>query len=324
MRRNIIKLKNPHLRNPYLIVGWPGMGEVAFRVTAYLIDKLKAEEFAEINPRAFFHHTSCVVNKGIIRITDLPINKFFFWKNPEDKNDLVIFLSSAQPDFSKTKDYSKLILDVAREYKVKRIYGFASIPKTVDHVKTPEVQAACTHTEDMRKLKDLGIQIMDQGQISGMNGIFIALAKSKGFRGICLLGEIPVYAIHIENPKAALEILKIFTRLIDIKIDLSDLQEQADLVEREISKLIDYVKGTSEGLEPIGEEEIEKIKKLLSQHSFLPSSVSAKIEKLFEMARKDLSKVGELKKELDRWSVYKDYEDRFLDLFKKKSKGKEN
>jgi hypothetical protein len=38
---------------------------------------------------------------------------------------------------------------------------------------------------------------------------------------------------------------------------------------------------------------------------------------LFERAVKDRSKAFELKQELDRLGVFKDYEDRFLDLFKK-------
>ena len=42
----------------------------------------------------------------------------------------------------------------------------------------------------------------------------------------------------------------------------------------------------------------------------------SKIEKLFNAAKADLSQAGELKKELDRWNIYKDYEDRFLDLFR--------
>ena len=41
------------------------------------------------------------------------------------------------------------------------------------------------------------------------------------------------------------------------------------------------------------------------------------IEELFDQARQDRSKAYELKRELDRLDVFKDYEDRFLDLFKK-------
>ena len=56
--------------------------------------------------------------------------------------------------------------------------------------------------------------------------------------------------------------------------------------------------------------------KRLSVYSRVPESVLSRIEKLFQEAQKDISKVGELKLELDRWKLYKDYEDRFLDLFK--------
>ena len=45
--------KRPRLKNPYLIVAWPGMGEVAFKAATYLVDKLRAEEFAHILPEDF-------------------------------------------------------------------------------------------------------------------------------------------------------------------------------------------------------------------------------------------------------------------------------
>jgi hypothetical protein len=41
------------------------------------------------------------------------------------------------------------------------------------------------------------------------------------------------------------------------------------------------------------------------------------IERLFRQANQDRSQAYELKRELDRLNLYKDYEDRFLDLFKK-------
>ena len=46
----LIISKKPRLKKPYLIVAWPGMGEVAFKAANYLIDELKAIEFARIAP----------------------------------------------------------------------------------------------------------------------------------------------------------------------------------------------------------------------------------------------------------------------------------
>jgi hypothetical protein len=42
-----------------------------------------------------------------------------------------------------------------------------------------------------------------------------------------------------------------------------------------------------------------------------------RIEQLFGQAQKDRAQAYELKHELDRLGVYREYEDRFLDLFKK-------
>jgi len=58
---------------------------------------------------------------------------------------------------------------------------------------------------------------------------------------------------------------------------------------------------------------------VLGQLTKVPASVKEKIERIFQEASRDIAKAQELKGELDRWNVYKEYEDRFLDLFKKET-----
>jgi len=41
------------------------------------------------------------------------------------------------------------------------------------------------------------------------------------------------------------------------------------------------------------------------------------IEQLFEQAKADRSRAGELRQELERWGLFSEYEDRFLDLFRR-------
>jgi hypothetical protein len=47
-----------------------------------------------------------------------------------------------------------------------------------------------------------------------------------------------------------------------------------------------------------------------------PTADERLIEDLFDQSRTDRSRAYELKRELDRLGVFKQYEDRFLDLFK--------
>lgn len=309
--------KKPRLRNPYLIVAWPGMGEVAFKAANYLAQHLKAEEFAEIMPQDFFYLTGSEIHKGILKIPELPQSKFYFWKNKNGKNDLIIFVSDAQPDLVKAEDYCQRIVQLAKVYKVKNIIGFAAMPQPVDHTHDPKVWFASTSEGLNNELKKYNFSLLSEGNISGMNGLFLGIAKREGIEGFCLLGEIPLYTIQVENPKASRVVLDALTRILGIKIDFTGLVEQAHLMEEEINKLLDYLKIGTQTAGPIGEEEIEKIKKSLSQLTKLPLSIKEKIEKLFGEAKADIKKAHELKSELDKWNVYKDYEDRFLDLFKK-------
>lgn len=316
-------LKRPRLKSPYLLVAWPGMGEVAFKAASYLVEKLKAEEFAQVLPDEFFYLTGSTIQDGILDIPQLPQSKFYYWKHKSGKNDLIIFLSNAQPDLAKAQDYSKRIIQMAKGLKAQMVVSFASMPQPIDHTQEPHVWFAATSKELKENLKKFDFSILNEGQISGMNGLFLGVAKKEGLNGFCLLGEIPLYTIQIENPKASIAVLRALSKVMDIQLDLSGLKEQGETMVNEINKLLDYLKVSTPGQAgPIGEEEIEKIKKTLSQLTKLPASVKERIEKLFEQARQDIAKANELKAELDQWNVYKEYEDKFLDLFKKtKEKG---
>ena len=329
-------IKRPRLRNPYLIVAWPGMGEVAFKAATYLVEKLKAEEFAEIPAEGFFYLTGSVIKDGMLNVPQLPQSKFYYWKNPATRrggsannsggkaaaHDLIIFLSNAQPDLSKAENYCERIIHIAKSFKTQMIIGFASMPQAIDHTQEPRVWFAATSSEIKSNLKKFDFNLLAEGQISGMNGLFLGIAKREGLKGFCLLGEIPLYTIQIENPKASSAVLNALGKILNLSFDLTHLTDQARSMEAEINKLLDYLKVGPQTAGPIGEEEIERIKKSLSQLTRVPASVKQRIEKLFEEAKKDIAKANELKTELDKWSAYKEYEDRFLDLFKKtKDKG---
>lgn len=318
-------IKRPRLRSPYLIVAWPGMGEVAFKAVSYLVDKLKAEELAEIPAQEFFYLTESIVKEGVLSIPELPFNKFFFYKDKTSANDLIFFLSDAQPDLAKAEEYCRRILAVAKAYRVKAVVSFAAMPQAVDHTQEPHVWFTATSKEYVEKLQKLGVEVLNEGQISGLNGLFLGIAKREGYGGFCLLGEIPLYTIQIENPKAAQAVIEALCKIVPLSVDLAEIQEQARSMDNQINSLLEHLKlgPANNAPGPIGEDEVEKIKKSLSQLTRLPLSVKEKIEKLFIDSLSDISKANELKSELDKWNVYKEYEDRFLDLFKK-SKEKNN
>jgi len=335
---SLIISKKPQLKKPYLIAAWPGMGEVAFKAANYLIQELKAVEFASIAPEEFFYLTGSAISRGVLEAPPLPQGKFYYWKNPAKKsaanrggfanscgesggagkNDLVIFLSNAQPDLSKADSYAKIIIGLAKSLGVESIVGFASMPQAVDHTQDSHVWFAATDQKTKESLKKYDFNELIEGQISGMNGLFLGIAKKAGLAGFCLLGDIPLYTIQIENPKACAAVLQGLGKILNIPINVQPLKQQSRAMENEINKLLDYLNlGAAGQSAPIGQDEVELIKKTLSQLTKLPVSVKEKIEKLFAESRRDITMANELKAELDKWNVYKEYEDKFLDLFRK-------
>jgi proteasome assembly chaperone (PAC2) family protein len=243
---------------------------------------------------------------------------FYYYKNPKKTNDIIMFISDAQPNMGNNVQYAEKILSLAQKYNIKLIYTFAAMTVPIEHSQDPRVWIAASSKKLMENFRGYNLKNLNEGQISGLNGLILGLAKTKGIEGVCLLGEIPIYTIQIENPKASAAVLEVFGRHLGLSISMNALRERAKFVEEEINKLIGYIKGESVHPGPLSEEDIEKIKKELAAFTKLPESARKKIEDLFKLAAGDLSRAVELKNELDSWSVFKEYEDRFLDLFKKK------
>lgn len=319
MRIYLTITKKPKLKKPIFICAWPGMGEVAFKLGLYLRDRLKMEEFATLEAPELFPPTGVWIENNLIQLPKSGVGKFFFYKNKTGPNDVILFLSDAQPLLEHSVEYCKKILLLSKELKVKRVFTFAAMPQPIDHTAGPAVWFCATSKEIVNELQNLtiGLKALTTGQVSGLNGLFLGIAKDMGLEGVCLLGEIPLFAIQIENPKGSLAILKSLRKIVKIEVDESGLSEQAKFMEQEIDKLINFIQSPEQYSGPISQDEIEKIKKSLNLSTRLPQSVREKIEKLFQEAKQNIVKATELKKELDSWNVYKEYEDRFLDLFKK-------
>ena len=309
---------SPRLKSPILICAWPGMGEVAIKAATQLKEALPFKEFARLDTPEFYEPSSIFVKEGILEMPNPAGGIFYYCKDPRRTRDIVLFTSDMQPNTGSAAAYATEIVRFARKCSIKAIYTFAAMSVPIDHSQVPKVWIAATSKKVLQGFKAHNLKLLREGQISGLNGLILGVAKGQKIDGVCLLGEIPIYTIQIENPKASIAVLEVLDRSLGLGLDLTPMRQRAKFVEEEINKLIGYIKGESPVHTPLSEEEIEKIKHELGAFTKLPESAHKKIEELFTLAAEDLTRATELKKELDTWIVFKDYEDRFLDLFKKK------
>jgi len=317
----IKEIASPKLKNPIFIAAWPGMGEVAYRVALFLKEVLGFKVFAKLQASQFFKPAAVSVEKGILNIPEMPAGFFYYYKGKKSP-DIILFLGEVQPPLEYAQDLSLMIVNFIKKYKVNQMFTFAAKPESIDHKSKPKVWIAATHKDVLESLEKFNLKILKEGQVSGLNGIILGVGKKKSIKGACLLGEIPFYTVQIENPKATGSILSVIGKYLGVDLNLSSIVSRSKFIEDEIDKLITYLKGEAPvpGHSPLSEDDIDKIKKDLAAYTKLPQSALKEIEKLFKDAGKDITLANKLKGELDRWNVYKEYEDKFLDLFKKKGK----
>jgi uncharacterized protein len=301
------------LNDPWLVAVWPGMGHVALNAGYYLLAKLGMDVVAELEAGDLFDVDHVEVKAGVIQPGRRARNRFFVWSDPQEQRDLVVFLGEAQPPLGKYP-FCKQLISYARKLGVERVLTFAAMATRMHPRKRSRVFGAATDHDSLQELRRLELEILNEGQISGLNGVLLGAASEAGLRGACLLGEMPHVFAQIPFPKASLAILEVFATMTGLELDFTELAEQAQIVEDQLAELL----GDSEaGEEEADGEDEEEGEAPAPEPGRLSSSEADRIERLFDQARRDRKKAFELKQLLDRLGVFKDYEDRFLDLFKK-------
>ncbi len=306
------------LNHPWLVAVWPGMGHVAISAGYFLVAKLGMHILAEFSAHELFDVEHVEVKGGLIRMGRLPRSRFFVWKDPNEKHDIVVFTGDAQPPMGRHA-FCKRLIEFARQLGVERVYTFAAMATPMHPEHASRVFGAATDDEGLAELRRLELEILEDGQIGGLNGVLLGVAAESKMRGACLLGEMPHIFAQLPFPKASLAVLEAFTTIANIQIDLSELSEQAREVEHKLGELLEKVKEALEDQQDVespGDEEVPEFEPASLEEG--PSLADREqVEDLFRQAQKNRSKAYELKGVLDRLDLYKEYEDRFLDLFKK-------
>jgi proteasome assembly chaperone (PAC2) family protein len=305
--------ENLQLHHPWLVAVWPGMGNVALNAGIYLLAKLDMTVIAEFEARDLFDIDHVEVKDGLIQTGRRPRNRFFVWKDPKRNHDLVVFLGEAQPPLGKYTFCSQLIA-YARELGVERVFTFAAMATRMHPEHPSRVFGAATDQQSLEELKRLELELLEDGHIGGLNGVLLGVAAENGLHGACLLGEMPHIFSQLPFPKASLAILQVFTTITGIELDFTELAGQARATEEQLGELLSRVEQEYGPQFPVEEEGYAPE---TPEESRLSPAAEQRIEELFEQAQKDRSKAFELKQQLDSLGIFKDYEDRFLDLFKK-------
>ncbi|HDO42212.1 MAG TPA: hypothetical protein ENH03_04860 [Candidatus Bathyarchaeota archaeon] len=200
------ELYQPNLKNPTLVVGLPGLGNVGVMVARLLTERTQARLFAELYSPVLPDYTRTEEN-GLCRL----LNCRFFAS--ERNGGLLILTGDTQPPAEDIPAYYEIcgdILDFVSKIGCKFIITVDGIPVTYAQ---RAIYVAGTSGEVAEKYALMGAKVYTSGKIIGMSGLLLGLAKVRGLSGVCLLS--PILDL-ISDQEAAFNAYKFLRKVLEL------------------------------------------------------------------------------------------------------------
>jgi len=231
MKETFIKeITSVDLNNPVLVEGLPGLGLVGKIAVRYLIRQFKAERFASLySPH--FPYFVLVGKKGSVRLLS---GAFYYWKDKNGRNDLVLFTGDSQAQTIEGQyEISDGLLGFAEKHNVRMIITIGGY--RIETKGKPKVFAAATNKQLLDKSLQAGAVISPAGSpIVGTAGLVLGMAHFKNIEALCLLSETRGY---LPDPEAAKSVLEILRSMFGFDVNLDGLNEEIVKAEKMVTRL---------------------------------------------------------------------------------------
>ena len=233
MTWQINKVTKTKIKNPILIEGLPGIGNVGKIAADFMIDQLKAKKLMEITSFNFPH---CVfINED--NLVELPAIEVYYksYKN----HTLLLLAGDIQPlDETSCYEFCDQILNMIEQQKGKKeiiTLGGIALDK---NPKNPKVY--CTANEHKIQKKYASRMLNNNlygltGPIVGVSGLLVGLAGKRRIPAISFLAETYGHPNYL-GIKSAKEILRLLNEKLDLKLNLSELDDEILDIEKEMSQ----------------------------------------------------------------------------------------
>jgi proteasome assembly chaperone (PAC2) family protein len=239
--------EKPQFEKPRMVIGlsgWMDGGEVSTGTVDYLVEKFGAEKCAVIDGEEFYIHNfpgsmdiaslfrpTARIENGIVREFNPSENLFF----ANEKNNLLLLLGK-EPHL-RWKTFADCLLWLAQEWVVSAIYFIGSYGGLVPHTRQPRIYASVSDTKLKPKLKQYGLKFSNYRGPAGISTYLTYLAHQRNISMATIVAEIPAY-IEGRNPKCIDVMMKILVALLEIHVNLDDLLEASDELEKRVSDLV--------------------------------------------------------------------------------------
>lgn len=230
----------PQLKDPLLVAafsGWNDGGQAATSAVKRLVREFEPRPFATIDPDPFYVFTE---NRPLVSLVDGQTRRQVDWQKNEFSHaflpgagrDVVLFLG-VEPNL-KWRSYCENFSGLANQLGVRTVVTLGAYLADVLYTLPVQVNGFSSNAALM---EEHGLQRTSYEGPTGIVGVLTNFMQERGFETLSLWGAVPYY-ISIPNPKAAFAILSRLQQIFDIRVDLQELEKDAENFDNEINDVV--------------------------------------------------------------------------------------
>ncbi|MCZ2525828.1 PAC2 family protein [Streptomyces sp. NPDC059506] len=245
----------PELIDPVMVVafeGWNDAGDAASTAVAHLDREWKGEVFAALDAEEYYdfqvNRPTVWMDAGVRRIT-WPTTRLSLARIGGPKQRDLVLVRGIEPSM-RWRSFCNEILGYAHELGVEMVVVLGALLGDTPHTR-PVPVSGVTSDPDLAGSLDL-----EESRYEGPTGIVGVLQEActhAGVPAVSLWAAVPHYVSQPPNPKATLALLNRLEDLLDLRIPLGDLPEDArawqlgvDQLAAEDSEVAEYVQTLEE------------------------------------------------------------------------------
>ena len=235
--------KLPDLKNPLLIAGFDGWGnalKISSGMAAYLVRKLKAQRFAEINPDLFFRYDEMRpvvhIEEGVLKSLTPPGGTFYAAQTASDGRDLVI-LKSDEPQL-RWSGFVQELFNLCSRLNIHSIITMGSMYDQVLHTDRI-VSATASDATMISMLRQKGVNLVSYQGPGAIHSTINAEGLRRNCACISLWCHCPLYLQGTTHFGILAHLGKLLASLGGFELNTEDLEVNWEKLNIQIENLIE-------------------------------------------------------------------------------------
>jgi proteasome assembly chaperone (PAC2) family protein len=232
-----VSLQQPHALLAF--GGWVDAGSGGTGAVRHLISSLGTRRLADFDPEEFYSFTD---TRPLVSIVG-PGERAVHWPRAEfhaatlpPSMDLLLFVAP-EPNL-KWRTFARLTLDVLQRFNAQSLVVVGSIFSAVHH----RAEVRLTGWANEPRLRDALVrQNVTFTNYEGPTGFVTALlaeAQTRGLPAAAVMGFAPNYIQGVPNPRVSHALLRTFSSLTGVPLELNELERAGRALTRQVDRLL--------------------------------------------------------------------------------------